>query len=185
VAIREQRGTPDSGKALLAGAIAGVIGTIAMDAFQLIWSRHAGRAKPHGAQTLRTGGPLRSRSERRGPPADPAEKLAALAVESVSGEVLSPEERHHGGTVVHFGYGTATAAVYGLLADYFPAVTAGAGSAYGLAIWVGADLVAMPVLGLSRKPHEYSGWIALYGAATHVVYGVATELARRRLRDWL
>jgi putative membrane protein len=166
---------------MLAGAAAGVVGTLAMDAFQRIFARAAGRDKHHGAQTLRTGGPLRSRSEQvHGGVDDPTEKVAAIAVESLSGGTLTREERDRVGTLVHYAFGTVTGALYGLVADRWPGANSGAGAAFGLTVWVGAELVATPALGLSRQEHEYPAWIPLYGAAAHVVYGVSTELVRRR-----
>ena len=47
-----------------------------------------------------------------------------------------------------------------------------------------ADEIAVPALGLSRKPTEYplssrSAWI---GLASHLVYGVSTEAVRKGIR---
>jgi len=171
-----------AGKSLLAGAAAGLAGSLVMNGFQRLWASAAGRDKSHGAQTLRTGGPRTTQSEaQQGGGDDPAEKVAAIAVETATGETLNQEQSEKAGTLVHYVFGAATGALYSVAADRFPTVTAGAGAAFGLAVWVGAELITVPGFGLSRKPHEYPLWVELYGASAHIVYGVATELARRQL----
>src|SRR6476646_3239815 len=137
---------------LLTGAAAGVVGTIAMDQFQRMWARAAGRDKHHGAQTLHTGGKRSTRSARRhgGQPADPTEKVSAIIAESVFNETLRPDERDRMGTVVHYAFGTGTGALYGLVADRLPWARAGGGAVVGLAVWLGAEVITMQALGLSR-----------------------------------
>ena len=79
-----------AGRSLLIGAAAGLAGTLAMEAVQLLWTAPAGRTKPHGAQTPRTGGPRRSRSEEiDGGEADAQERVSRE-------ELFDLEMRHRG-----------------------------------------------------------------------------------------
>jgi putative membrane protein len=59
------------------------------------------------------------------------------------------------------------------------------GVGLGTAVWITADEVAMPLLGLSepttRRPIE----MHLQSLAAHIVYGVTTELVRRPARSGL
>ena len=85
---------------------------------------------------------------------------------------------------MHYGFGALIKrALYGVAAEHLSVTRVAAGSAFGLAVWVGSELLALPALRLSRKEYEYPAWVALYGTASHVVYGLATELARRRLAN--
>ena len=73
-------------------------------------------------------------------------------------------------------------AFYGGLAELEPRATAGAGLPYGAAVFVGADEVAVPALGLSKPPQEYPASAHIYGLASHLVYGLSLEMARRGIR---
>jgi uncharacterized membrane protein YagU involved in acid resistance len=53
---------------------------------------------------------------------------------------------------------------------------------FGAALFVAADEIVVPALGLSPQPTESSISSHLYGLAAHLVYGVTTEVVRRGLR---
>jgi len=53
---------------------------------------------------------------------------------------------------------------------------------YGAAIFVGADEIAVPAFGLSKPPREYPASAHIYGLASHFVYGLNLEMARRSIR---
>ncbi len=53
---------------------------------------------------------------------------------------------------------------------------------FGAALFTAADEIALAALGLSEKPSEYPVSTHLYGLASHIVYGLSTEIARRGLR---
>jgi len=57
-----------------------------------------------------------------------------------------------------------------------------AGLFLGAALFGIADEVAVPALGLSGKPSEFPLSSHLYGLASHLVYGVTTEITRRAMR---
>jgi putative membrane protein len=56
---------------------------------------------------------------------------------------------------------------------------------YGSALFVGADEVAVPSLGLGESPKKSPLSAHVYGLASHVVYGVTGEMVRRTVRKYL
>ena len=55
---------------------------------------------------------------------------------------------------------------------------AAAGLGFGAALWLVADVVAMPLLGLSRPTTRRRLEMHLQSLAAHLVYGITTELVR-------
>jgi len=98
---------------------------------------------------------------------------------------LNKQQKKEGGTVVHYAFGAVMGAVYGAAADVVPPVKSLAGLPYGAALSVGADEIALPVLGLSKKPTEYPLSRHLSGLGQHLVYGATVELVRRGMRERL
>jgi uncharacterized membrane protein YagU involved in acid resistance len=56
---------------------------------------------------------------------------------------------------------------------------------FGTGLFVAADEVAVPALGLSKSPREYPLSTHLYGLASHLVYGFTAEYVRRGVRRLL
>ncbi|ADG97605.1 protein of unknown function DUF1440 [Segniliparus rotundus DSM 44985] len=54
-----------------------------------------------------------------------------------------------GGFAVHFAFSVAFAALYFSVVERFPAAGVFRGAVFGLLVWVGAHLIAMPLLGLT------------------------------------
>jgi uncharacterized membrane protein YagU involved in acid resistance len=77
------------------------------------------------------------------------------------------------------------AALYGAAAEFAPGVTTGEGALFGAAVWVTADEGVVPLLGLSKSPTEYPLSIHAYALASHLVYGLTTEVVRRAVRGAL
>ena len=102
----------------------------------------------------------------------------SLATSSVAD--LTREELRLAAPLVHFLFGAAVGAIYGAYAERRQADTTGAG--FGTTVWLAADEIAMPLLGLSdstaRRPLE----MHLQSLVAHLVYGTATELTRRSVR---
>jgi putative membrane protein len=95
---------------------------------------------------------------------------------------LSQEEKKVAGPAVHYGFGALTGVAYGALAEIAPDVTRGVGAPFGTAVWLGADEVAVPALGLSGPPWEHPASVHARAFAAHLVYGVATEGVRKLVR---
>jgi uncharacterized membrane protein YagU involved in acid resistance len=95
---------------------------------------------------------------------------------------LRDEEEEPAGTVVHYAFGAASGAAYGAAAELAPAVTAGAGLPFGVALWLAADEIGVPAAGLSEPPWEHPPSTHAYGLAAHLVYGLTAEIVRRLVR---
>lgn len=178
-------------KGLLAGAVGGLAASCVMNAFQSAWSSLThGRSRSHGAQSLQTGEPRggddwprglageRDAAETR----DAAERVAAGAAEALAGRELTRAEQDAGGTLVHYLYGTATGAAYGLAAELAPVATTGFGLPFGAAVWLGADELVVPALGLSKPAEDYPLSVHAHAFVSHLVYGLTTELVRAAAR---
>jgi uncharacterized membrane protein YagU involved in acid resistance len=94
---------------------------------------------------------------------------------------LNESEKKWAGPLVHYAFGTATGALYGLVAARVPEAAAGRGTAYGSAVWLGADEVAVPAFGLSEGPDKTPLSGHAKALASHLVYGFVTDAVRRLL----
>jgi putative membrane protein len=116
---------------------------------------------------------------------DPTEKTAAAVSENVFDHKLTEQEKKAAGPLVHFLFGTAVGAVYGIAAETMPAVRTGFGSLFGTAVWLGAHVLAVPGLGLS-EPVTKSPLSKEAGEfAAHLVYGTTSEGLRRAIRSYV
>ena len=75
--------------------------------------------------------------------------------------------------------------LYGALAEIAPIAIIGFGLAFGAIFWVAADEAAVPALGLSKSPTESPLSTHASALASHLVYGLTTDLVRRALRSAL
>lgn len=110
-----------------------------------------------------------------------AEEIA----EGVFDHRLTEPEKETAGPAVHYALGTTVGALYGATAEVWPRVAAGYGLPFGTAFWLGADEVAVPALGLAGPPTEQPPSTHLYALASHLVYGLTTDLLRRGVRRML
>jgi putative membrane protein len=163
-------------KGLVAGAAGGLAAAWVMNQFQSGWNKATEKLQhsktPQGEQERQ------SQSDEE----DATMTTAGRISESLFHRKLSREEKKKLGPVVHYAFGAGTGAVYGAMAELVPQTTFGAGLPYGTAVFVGADEVAVPALGLSKPPKEYPASIHLYGLASHMVYGLSLEMVRRGVR---
>jgi len=156
-------------KGLVAGAIGGAVASFAMNQFQ------AGMSKLFEKPASK---------EQRSGSEEPATVQAAVAVsETVFDHHLAPAEKEWAGELVHYSYGTAVGALYGAAAEHWEDVRMGEGAVFGAALWALSDEVAVPAFRLSKGPLEYPLRAHAMALASHVVYSVTTELARRFLRS--
>jgi len=179
-------------KGLAAGIAGGLAASWVMNLYQNMWSRQThGIERPHGAQSLQHGSPRHgvardlqeSGSDQE---SDNAAIRAASAVsENVFGHKLAEDEKETAGAVAHYAMGATSGAIYGAMAEVLPVTTIGAGAPFGAAVWVIADEAILPVTGLSKSPKEYSLSTHVYALTSHLVYGIATELVRRGVRNAL
>lgn len=116
-------------------------------------------------------------------PDDATMKTADAVVSTVTGgRHLSHEEKEKGGPIVHYAFGAMMGAAYGAVAEALPETTFGFGTAFGAALFAGADLVAVPALNLSGSPGDAPVSTLATPFAAHLVYGLATDVVRRLVR---
>ncbi len=182
----KRRDEVDVAKGFAAGLVGGLVASWTMNQFQAAWTKATeGFEKPHGAQSMQPseGGHPGQNSEQNKENQDDATVKAARAIsEGIFGTELKEDEKKSAGAAVHYAFGTATGGFYGVMAEFAPEVTAGAGLPFGAAFWLVADETAVPLLGLSKPPTEYPVSTHVYALASHLVYGLSAELVRRAVR---
>jgi hypothetical protein len=147
---------------LARGAVAGAVGTWAMDKVtQWMWNREDADA-------------LEREMEARPGGLDPAHAIANR-VAGAMGKELSPRQPHPAGVGVHYALGILPGAVYGALRNRVGGVDALGGLLYGLGLFVFEDEGANALLGTSGKPTEYPWQAHVRGLVGHMVLGVATH----------
>jgi putative membrane protein len=168
-------------KGALAGATAGLAGTIAMTQFQSLWSK--------ASQRLNHNGNHGSSSEQSEPEKEDATMKAAGELAALAKHRLSRDEKKKLGPIVHYAFGTGMGAVYGALVEVGPRdlrrhdLLSGLG--FGSVLFAGADEEAVPALGLSGKPSESPASSHLYALASHIVYGLTAGVVRKAVRTAL
>ncbi len=146
-------------RGLVAGTFAGLMAAGFMNGFQALASS------------------LQPKSD--APPA--TEKAADAVSRALTGHDITPPEKHLAGELVHYAYGAALGAIYGLAAESARGVTAGAGSVFGV-VSLAADEFGVPAVGLGPRPEDTPPATHAYAAASHLVFGMSAEAVRRLLR---
>ena len=189
---RDCGGNGSALKGLTAGAIGGLAAAFVMNRFQAAWGRAAaGVERSHGAQSLQQGSPQKGvgrdlQAEGVDDPRDDAtERLANAISVNVLERELTGREKDAAGTAFHYAMGLTSGAIYGVAAEFVPAATAAAGLPFGAAVWLIADEGVVPAAGLSKSTAEYPLSIHAYSLASHLVFGLAAEVARRAVRKAL
>ncbi len=154
-------------KGVVSGAVAGLVASWTMNQFQ------SGVSKLQKPQ---------STGSQPGEGEDATMKAANLGAEKILDRELSTEEKKKTAPFLHYGFGTLMGAIYGAVAEEFPAATSGFGTAYATGVFLVADEGAVPALGLGPRPKEISLSKHAYALASHLVYGLSTESVRRGVR---
>lgn len=161
-------------KGAAAGAIAGMAGTLAMNYAQRLWTKVADGSPPESAA-----GPHDARDWQERTELQNSNELAAQKLASLVGRRLNERQLAVAAPIVHFTFGAAVGALYGVLTA--SRVRARTGVGLGTVLWFTPDEIAMPMLGLSRSTLERPFEMHAQSLAAHFVYGVVTERVRRRL----
>jgi hypothetical protein len=106
----------------------------------------------------------------------------AIVANVTGGRHLTREGKEAGGPIVHYAFGALIGAIYGGVAEYAPRISAGAGTSFGTALFAGADLYAVPALGLGQSSAGQPAAKLASPFIAHLVYGLTTDLVRRALR---
>jgi putative membrane protein len=176
-------------KGLVAGATGGVVGSWAMNQFQALWAKASESLAPHSSTMEQTTSAPTTGHEGRGPEPAPREsednatvKAAEAISEAVFDHQLTEREKRVAGPALHYAFGVSVGSLYGATVEMAPRVAAGAGLPFGSFVWLAADELAVPAMGLSRPTTEYPLSVHTYALASHLVYGLTTETVRRAVR---
>ena len=162
---------------ILAGALGGLAGSFVMNQFQALWS--VAEKKIEEAEGPQDSGEADEQAGESGD--DATVKAAKFISKNAFGHELTDDEKKWAGPAVHYGYGTSMGALYGALAGGSTTVSAGRGTAFATALWLGGDEIAVPALGLGGSPLESPLSSHVSALAAHLVYGVVTDLVWRSM----
>jgi uncharacterized membrane protein YagU involved in acid resistance len=143
----------------------------------------------HRPRTQRGGGQPKpnqggdGRAGQKGEEPEAPEKLAGILAKKFFHTQLPPPQRAAAGAAVHLGFGTVIGGLYGGLAEVWPTVGVGVGTAYGTCVWALADETALPILGLDKPPLQRTAGEHAQMFAMHLVYGTVLDLVRRGVRS--
>lgn len=109
------------------------------------------------------------------PPALVVDKAHKLA----TGIPASAEQKSTGMQLLHYGMGTGQAVAYFLAVRRWPALTAGFGTAFGAAAFLGTHASTLPAMGVQTPPQQLptSWWI--WEGGSHLAFGASVEGLRR------
>jgi len=164
---------PNLTRGLLAGALGGLVASWVMNLFIAAAMKAHECAKSPEQQAREQLQQNEDGSE------DSTIKVADTITWLATGQHLSKEGKQMGGPIVHYAFGTLMGACYGALAQYSKSTTAYAGTAFGTGLFIAADEIIVPALGLSKPPTQQTASDQLLHYAAHLVYGATTELVRR------
>lgn len=116
---------------------------------------------------------------------DPTAKVARQVASHLGHRSLSQATAKSAGVAVHYLFGSSMAAFYGVLAECWPSIAGGEGLPFGFSVWLGAHVIALPVLGLAPAVTRSAPSSELAELLSHLVYGGVTELVRSRTRRLL
>jgi hypothetical protein len=163
------------------GAVAGMAGGLAaswvMNQFQTAWSK--------AAEVIKSNGPQGSQQPSGDSEDDATMKMANKLAAPVLRRELTKGEKETAGPIVHYTFGALAGGVYGAAVEVVPGLRTGFGLPYGTAVFVGADEMAVPALGLSKPAAKYPVSTHVNALASHLVYGATLELVRRGVRRLL
>lgn len=176
-------------KGLVAGAIGGLVASWVMNVFMESLGPKIQQAASHldGSDKAQQSSSSQQGAQQEDQPKEDATMKTADAVVSTvtGGRHLSFEQKQKGGPVVHYAFGALMGGLYGVAAEYSELTTAGFGTAFAGALFAGADLWAVPKLGLSGSSGDAPVSSLATPFSAHVVYGMTTEAVRRMVRAGL
>jgi uncharacterized membrane protein YagU involved in acid resistance len=171
--MESSRTEPNVFESIAAGAIGGLIGALAMNKFQAAVAA-VGESMSRAEHTRD-----QTQEQKQESSGDDATAKAADAISTaVFHHQLTTIEKKWAGPVVHYGMGAKLGALYGALAPS-TSIEAGAGMGYGVAVWLGADEIAVPILGLSKLPIDTPLSAHVNALASHLVFGLVLHFTRK------
>src|SRR5947209_10233066 len=154
-------------KGALAGAIGGLVASWVMEEFQSVWKKiekkfersngdsdsvHESPEEAFPLQRSTEAQPVTAQSAhppKHEPEAEPANvKAAEIIAAKVLGKPLPDRQKPIAGELVHYAMGISSGAIYGAVAELKRDTQTGIGIPFGAAVWLLADELAVPALGL-------------------------------------
>ncbi|MGI8811641.1 MAG: DUF1440 domain-containing protein [Pyrinomonadaceae bacterium] len=161
----------DVARGAVAGLVGGLVASFVMTQFQSLLTAIA---------------ETEEKSKKKNGGDEPSTVKAAIKIsENIFDHDLTKSEKEPAGEVVHYAMGATSGLIYGIAAEIEPIATAGAGLSFGTAVWLFADDIVVPALGLSKSVTEYPLSTHAYALSSHLVYGLTTEVVRRAVRNLL
>jgi putative membrane protein len=150
---------------IVKGAIAGAAGTavmgVAMEQLPSLLAQYGIRLPPEGP------GPAE--------PDTPTEEMAERVVEGVAHQPLDEEVKPLAGQAVHWAYGAAWGAAYGVMQSTLKLPHLVHGTLFGALVGVVAETV-VPAMRLQRSPATNPPQINALHFGSHIIFGWATAL---------
>jgi putative membrane protein len=146
----------------LAGAVAGLAASLIMSRFHSLLQKVDSASQPIGE--------------------DSTVKAASAISRTIFRCELTPKQKEVAGAIMHYGFGTSLGALYGTAVEFDPSLRTGWGMPFGVAAWLGAHVIAVPVLGLSDPITKSARRNEAVELGAHLVYGAAAESLRRLMR---
>ncbi len=166
----------DVWKGLAVGLAGGLVASWTMNRFQDVWLALSAPDHKQNGQNTNAGDEDQE---------DTTIRTASVISEGLFDHRLTKAEKKIAGPAVHYALGTGVGGLYGAAAELMPEVTTATGLPFGALFWLVVDETMVPVLKLSKPPTEYPVSTHVYALASHLVYGLTTELVRRNLRKAL
>jgi putative membrane protein len=159
----------------IAGAIGGLAGTLAMNYAQRLWTLAMDGHPPKSAAGKHDARDWQERTEQQNSNEMAAQALARATLN----RTLTCDELAVAAPIVHFSFGAAVGALYGFYAER--AARRRSGMQLGSGLWLTADEIAMPLMGLSQSTLRRPLEMHVQSFVAHLVYGGVTERVRRIL----
>jgi len=177
---------PNVLKGALAGLVAGLVASWAMNRFQDVWvsfsSGSYSRKDDKSSDRDRESSNSKTNQSEEETQDDATVKAASAISENLFNHKLTADEKKIAGSAVHYATGAASGLVYGVAAELAPEITGGVGLPYGAAFWLVVDEGLVPLLGFAKGPGEYPLSAHAYALASHLVFGATADGVRRLLR---
>lgn len=169
-----KNGNIDHGKELIIGILGSIPGMIAMTYY---WKAIAALPKPqvsHKQEQPNASISLIGQHHEEGESATAA--MGRIAYHVVTGkEPQSKEMRAKLSTLADWGIGIMSGGLYGAIRKDTGMASIMGGLFYATGLWLFADELAVPLMGLSNGPQAFPPLTHVEGLGAHLVYGLVTS----------
>jgi hypothetical protein len=151
--------------AVAAGLLAGAVGTVGLDAVQYLKYRRGGGAESPLAWEF---APVDSWETAPAPG-----QVAKRVIEGFTQRKLPERSAWPISTAMHWTYGSAAGAAYGIVAGSLPTPRPVYGLPFGAAVFAN-DYIALPAAGLYQPIWKYDAKTLAWDLSGHLAYGTST-----------